>query len=339
MKSEIQNRNYSTLLKSLGAPDSVPMFCHPLHRHGGPATELGPPVILRNGGTPCLPFFPGTEQRRGRGRLRRGEKADRWLAGGGWAARELRGGESHMWPPTAWPATARGPLATRAGSSAAAMSTTVALQQLDSWEKARSCNRDPVCHQGWPWLISRWVEAAWPLWPQARLRRQWRRTATAGLRWAFPVASARKEIGRWGGCGGMLSLACDQAISREWWHGHELSSAIHGERERGAKNGKESGGGRAKMSTERPGAARCPWRARKRQGTRQVSGRAASMAKTRGAWSPRSRTGAARWGISPSAWQVLLWVGWDADLGHFRADLGLGPKIKFALLLKLYNFD
>jgi hypothetical protein len=42
------------------------MLFHLSHCHGGPATQLGPPVILRNGGTPCLPFsFPGTEQRRG----------------------------------------------------------------------------------------------------------------------------------------------------------------------------------------------------------------------------------------------------------------------------------
>jgi hypothetical protein len=36
------------------------------------------------------------------------------------------------------------------------------------------------------------------------------------------------------------------------------------------------------------------YQAEQGSGTRQVSGRAASMAKTRGAWSPRPRTGAAR---------------------------------------------
>jgi hypothetical protein len=36
------------------------------------------------------------------------------LASGGGAVRELHGGEAHLWPPAAWPATVCGPLATRA---------------------------------------------------------------------------------------------------------------------------------------------------------------------------------------------------------------------------------
>jgi hypothetical protein len=68
---------------------------------------------------------------------------------------------------------------------------------------------------------------------------------------------------------------------------------------------------------------------------RHTHGHAASLAKTlwRMVATPSLR------GNSSSTWQMLLWVGWDADLGPFRADLGLGPKIKFSLLLKLYNFD
>jgi hypothetical protein len=61
-----------------------------------------------------------------------------------------------------------------------------------------------------------------------------------------------------------------------------------------------------------------------------------------GAWHGRGRAAALHGrhdDISPNTWQAPKWVGWDAYLGHFRADLGLGPKIKFALLLKLYNFD
>jgi hypothetical protein len=49
----------------LGAPGRIPKLCYMLHCHGGPAAQLGPPVILRERGTQGLPFFfPGTEQRR-----------------------------------------------------------------------------------------------------------------------------------------------------------------------------------------------------------------------------------------------------------------------------------
>jgi hypothetical protein len=51
----------------LGAPGRIPELCYMLHCHGGPAAQLGPPVILRERGTQGLPFFPGTEQRRGAG--------------------------------------------------------------------------------------------------------------------------------------------------------------------------------------------------------------------------------------------------------------------------------
>jgi hypothetical protein len=42
--------------------------------------------------------------------------------------------------------------------------------------------------------------------------------------------------------------------------------------------------------------------------------------------------------ISPNRWQASKWVGWDADLGHFWADLGLGPKSKVVACTHALHF-
>jgi hypothetical protein len=48
MKSEIQNRNYSTLLKSLGLPDNIPQIRHFITAMWDPLDHLAPPVIHNN---------------------------------------------------------------------------------------------------------------------------------------------------------------------------------------------------------------------------------------------------------------------------------------------------
>jgi hypothetical protein len=76
----------------LGAPGHIPKLCYMLHCHGGPAAQLGPPVILRERGTQGFPFFfPGTE-------------ATHWSgssSGGSLAASQQghrrRGGSSREW--------------------------------------------------------------------------------------------------------------------------------------------------------------------------------------------------------------------------------------------------
>jgi hypothetical protein len=44
-------------------------------------------------------------------------------------------------------------------------------------------------------------------------------------------------------------------------------------------------------------------------------------------------------GISPNTWQAANGARWDAILGYFQTEFGNGPKIKFVVLVMLYNFD
>jgi hypothetical protein len=72
--------------------------------------------------------------RAGEGASARGKTGLR-LTGGGGAARELRGGEAHLWPPAAWPVTVRGPLATRARTHGSGFAAAAARRRGSTTER------------------------------------------------------------------------------------------------------------------------------------------------------------------------------------------------------------
>jgi len=42
--------------------------------------------------------------------------------------------------------------------------------------------------------------------------------------------------------------------------------------------------------------------------------------------------------LPPNTWRASVWARWGADLGRFRAESDLGPKMKFVHLGLLYIF-
>ena len=42
--------------------------------------------------------------------------------------------------------------------------------------------------------------------------------------------------------------------------------------------------------------------------------------------------------INTNRWRASKYPRWDADSGHFGADLDFRPETKFALLVPFYNF-
>jgi len=50
------------------------------------------------------------------------------------------------------------------------------------------------------------------------------------------------------------------------------------------------------------------------------------------------RPGVFHWGILSNTCRVTVWIEWNAILGFLQAELDLGPKMKFSVLLTLSNF-
>jgi hypothetical protein len=73
----------------------------------------------------------------------------------------------------------------------------------------------------------------------------------------------------------------------------------------------------------------------------RLSGQCRGTETRRSTWSmlPHTQTCVALSGISPNTSRVAVWVKLSTDLGHLQAKFGDRPKMKFSLLLMLYNFD
>jgi hypothetical protein len=115
---------------------SLPLLkptCGP-HCSSGPARQS---LTQRHTETGDVGLLLPLDGRAGAGAPARGKTGLR-LTGGGGAARELRGGEAHLWPPAAWSATVRGLLATRARTHGSGF-TAAAVRRHGSMTKRQWC--------------------------------------------------------------------------------------------------------------------------------------------------------------------------------------------------------